>query len=450
MSDVTGYLLTLIGIYALGPLQFGYHIGELNTPQNVITCSSGAYDPMPSTLLNLPSCIPMDAVQYGTVVGVFPIGGLAGALVAGRIADRLGRRKACIYNSLFFVLGPVVMALAASTGALAFGRLLSGVSSGVAMVVVPIYLGEIAPPAARGSIGTVTQIACVVGILAANLLGLWLSSEPLWRLILLAGAFAGLAQAVLLLSTTESPKWVAAQTDNYAEAKRILQKLRERSDVEAEMKTWQSRDQDNDESVAGLLNDDDDRPISRRNRDYDNLTLLGLLRAPKYRRPILAAVIIQLANQATGVNAVIFYGVSVLSGLLPELSAWISVFIQVVNLVVTLLSARLIDHTGRRSLLLVSLLGMGLASLLLAVGLTHDVRILSALSAIGIVGAFGLGCGPIPFLLVGEFFDVEALGLAQSLSLAFNYVLTGCIGFFLYVPPSIACQRSQRRLLTCA
>ena len=432
MSDVTGYLLTLIFVYSLGPLQFGYHIGELNTPQDVISCSSAAYEPMPSSFAGvaLPSCVSMTSIEFGSVVGAFPIGGLVGALVAGRMADRIGRRKTCLYNTFLFTIGPVLMAFAAARWALVVGRLLVGVSSGVAMVVVPMYLGEIAPPNARGSIGTVTQIATVVGILIANVMGLYFAYEPMWRFVLLSGAIAGLAQAVLLVGTTESPKWLAAQEGSYAEAKHVLQRIRERSDVEAEMKTWQSRETA-DEAATGLL-DGSDPSIDQNNRTkHQHLTLAGFLRSPKYRRPILAAIIIQLANQATGVNAVIFYGVSVLSRLLPDLSAWISVLIQVVNLIVTLLSARLIDHTGRRSLLLLSLAGMALSSLLLAIGLTHDIRILSASSAIGIMAAFGLGCGPVPFLLVGEFFDVEALGIAQSLSLAFNYILTGCIGFFL-------------------
>lgn len=136
------------------------------------------------------------------------------------------------------------------------------------------------------------------------------------------------------------------------------------------------------------------------------------------------------ALTSQGTNAVIFYSTSILADLLPDLSAWISVGISIVNLVVTFFAAYLIDRTGRRILLLVSLVGMCTASLALAVGINHKLETLSAVAATMMIASFALGLGPIPFLLISEYFDVEVVGLAQSTGLSINWIATFCIGFF--------------------
>lgn len=126
----------------------------------------------------------------------------------------------------------------------------------------------------------------------------------------------------------------------------------------------------------------------------------------------------------------IFYSSSILAALLPDLSAWISVGISIVNFCVTLIAANLIEKAGRRVLLLFSLAGMAFSSLLLAYGLNANIKILSAVSATSIIASFALGLGPIPFLLISEFFDVEVVGFAQSFGLSINWITTFCIGFF--------------------
>lgn len=126
----------------------------------------------------------------------------------------------------------------------------------------------------------------------------------------------------------------------------------------------------------------------------------------------------------------IFYSSSILATLLPDLSAWISVGISVVNFCVTLIAANLIERAGRRTLLLFSLLGMAVSSLLLAYSLNANVKVLSAVAATSIIASFALGLGPIPFLLISEYFEVEALGIAQSFGLSINWITTFCIGFF--------------------
>ena len=142
-------------------------------------------------------------------------------------------------TSVFFIVGPAFEALSPNIGVMAFGRLLSGVGAGASVVVVPIYISEIAPPAEKGFFGAFTQIMCNVGILITQLLGYFLSHGQYWRIILAAGGAIGVAQSMGLLLSVESPKYVADQ-GNGTQAKRILRKIRgEGSDIEEEVSGWQ-------------------------------------------------------------------------------------------------------------------------------------------------------------------------------------------------------------------
>ena len=96
--------------------------------------------------------------------------------------------------TLFFVIGPAFEALAASIGVMCVGRLISGIGAGAAVVVVPIYISEIAPPKEKGLFGALTQIMINVGILLAQLLGYFLSKGNLWRIILAVSGFIGILQ----------------------------------------------------------------------------------------------------------------------------------------------------------------------------------------------------------------------------------------------------------------
>jgi MFS family permease len=141
-------------------------------------------------------------------------------------------------TTIFFAIGPVFEALSPSIGVMAFGRLLSGVGAGAAVVIVPLYISEISPPAQRGFFGAFTQIMCNVGILVAQLLGYFLSHDSYWRLILATGGLIGIAQALGLLLSVESPKYIA-ERGNIALAKKTLRKIRgEGADIDSEMSDW--------------------------------------------------------------------------------------------------------------------------------------------------------------------------------------------------------------------
>lgn len=235
-KDLTGYFLFILFTATLGPLLFGFHLAELNAPEDVIRCKKKSINASASS--TLPQCMPLDPAQWGLVSSIFTLGGLIGALSAGPVASRYGRLRCMHLTTIFFVIGPVFEALSPNTGVLALGRFLSGVGAGAAVVVVPIYISEIAPPAERGFFGAFTQIMCNVGILLTQLLGYFLSHDSMWRIILAVGGVVGLVQAIGLVLGVESPKWSADQGHPSA-AKKNLRKIRgSDANISEEISDW--------------------------------------------------------------------------------------------------------------------------------------------------------------------------------------------------------------------
>lgn len=161
-----------------------------------------------------------------------------GALSAATLAGKFGRLRAMQITTIFFAIGPVFEALSPSIAVMAFGRVLSGVGAGASVVIVPLYISEISPPAEKGFFGAFTQIMCNVGILITQLLGYFLSHDSYWRVILAIAGLIGLVQAAGLLLSVESPKYLAEQ-GNISLAKKTLRKIRgEDADIDDEMTNW--------------------------------------------------------------------------------------------------------------------------------------------------------------------------------------------------------------------
>lgn len=192
----------------------------------------------------------MDATQLGLVSSIFTLGGLLGALASGFLSARYGRLLVMRVNTILLALGPLAEALSPNIGALAFGRFVSGLGAGVSVVVVPIYISEIAPPGEKGFFGAFTQIMTNMGIFTTQLLGYFLSRGSLWRVILAVAGGIGVLQFLALFSAVDSPKWTA-ENGNARQAKIDLQKIRgEGVNIEEETAGWYGADDDDDDGES--------------------------------------------------------------------------------------------------------------------------------------------------------------------------------------------------------
>jgi sugar porter (SP) family MFS transporter len=370
----------------------------------------------------------MSEAEFAFLSSMFVVGGFLGAIFAGPVSTSYGRLLSMRITSCFFVLGSSLETLAGTVPIMSIGRLLAGVGAGASTVIVPLYISEVAPPKERGLFGSMTQVTINIGILVTQTLGYYLSRGSLWRIILAAGAGIGLVQGIGLCFVPESPAWLAAHKDPQR-AVRTLQRIRGHGNsIADEIEDWDTKTVEEEER---LLRD----PVSRRESTASKASIthigfFGVVRDPLYQPAIIAVIGIMFAQQFCGVNSIMMYSVSLLSGLLPISSSLLTIGISLVNLITTIACAPLADKIGRKACLLLSIAGMGSMSFCLALSLRWEIKILSAVSVLLFVAFFATGLGPVPFMMASELVGQEAVGATQSWCLAANYVATFIVAQF--------------------
>ena len=391
----------------------------------------------------------MNTDQFAVVSSMYTLGGLLGALAAGPLCNKFGRLPTMRLTTIFFIIGPIIESAAPNIGLLAFGRVLSGLGAGSAVVVVPIYISEVAPPKEKGLFGALTQIMVNAGIVIAQLLGYFLSKGNLWRIILAVAGGIGVFQLLALSLVPESPKWLAEHR-NPQHARHILRKLRGRKvDLDEEVKAWNVDSSREDIGTSPLVHFDDvnslqypaeeeslltappgSHPSSTPHAASDTVGIFSAFMHPNYRPAVIAVVAVMVSQQLTGINSIVMYSVSLLSSILPTEAALLTVGVCALNLVMTALCAPLSDKIGRKTCILLSIAGMGISSILLAIGIGEGVKVLAAIATLLFVASFAVGLGPVPFILANELVGPEAVGATQSWGLAANWIATFIVSQF--------------------
>ena len=176
------------------------------------------------------------------------------------------------------------------------------------------------------------------------------------------------------------------------------------------------------------------RPDGQRGMPKDtqqgSIGFLDVIRHPDHQKAIIAVIAVMLAQQLCGINSIIMYSVSLLTDLLPTTAGLITVAVGVLNLIATISFAPLADKLGRKTCILTSIAGMGINSILLAIGIIFRIKILSGVATLLFVASFGFGIGPIPFILASELVGPEAVGATQSWGLGANWIATFLVAQF--------------------
>lgn len=185
---------------------------------------------------------------------------------------------------------------------------------------------------------------------------------------------------------------------------------------------------------------DRDHPGPTRNASHpkqavenESVSIFKVLTDKHYNRAVFTVIVIMVAQQLCGINSIVMYGVSLLSELLSSSSALLNLFVALLNLVVTSACAPLVDKLGRKLCLGASAGGMALSSLLLAIGISRSIPVLSGIAVMAFVASFALGVGPVPFILSSELVGPEAVGATQSWALAANWLATFVVAQFFPV-----------------
>ncbi|XP_041701942.1 solute carrier family 2, facilitated glucose transporter member 1-like [Coregonus clupeaformis] len=391
-KGVTLQLMMAVGTAVIGSLQFGYNTGVINAPQKIIegflndTWNNRYSEPIPDTSLT---------TLWSISVAIFSVGGIFGSFSVGLFVNRLGRRNSMlIANVLAFIAAGFMgfSKLAASWEMLIIGRFIVGLYSGLSTGFVPIYVGEIAPTSLRGALGTLHQLGIVTGILMAQVFGMEsiMGNSTMWPFLLGFTFIPAVLQCILLPFCPESPRFLLINRNEELKAREVLEKLRGTEEVGADMQEMK----------------EEARQMMREKK----VTILELFRSPLYRQPIFIAIMLQLSQQLSGINAVFYYSTRIFEKAGVSQPVYATIGAGVVNTAFTVVSLFIVERAGRRSLHLTGLLGMAFSAVLMtvAMALLDQLPWMSYVSIVAIfsfVAFFEIGPGPIPWFIVAELFS---------------------------------------------
>lgn len=376
------------GITALGGLLFGYDTGVVSGALLFLRSSYGG----------------LDSFQEELVTSLLLVGAVIGALVAGRVADAIGRRPAILVTAVIFVVGVLLAAFAPAFPVLLVARLVIGLAVGSASMLVPLYIGEAAPPHIRGALVSLNQLAITTGILVSYLIDYGLADTRNWRLMLGLAAIPAILLFVGMLFQKESPHWLVKRGRD-DEARQVLSRLRYQSaDVEAEIAEVRQVSEIPTRGVSDLL--------------------------ARNVRPLLAVgVFLAIFQQITGINTVIYYAPSLLNdaGFGANAALLANVVNGAVNVGMTIVAIWLLDRVGRRKLLLSGTAGMAVGMFVTAISFTQGSNLKGALAITGVLGlliytgSFAIGLGPVFWLLIAEIYPLTIRGAAMSVATIANW-----------------------------
>jgi SP family sugar:H+ symporter-like MFS transporter len=411
----TKTVVSVASVAALGGFLFGYDSAVIN---GAVAAVGDEFSAGGATL--------------GFAVASALLGAAGGALSAGRIADRMGRLSVMKIAALLFLVSALGTGLAQDFWTFVVFRVVGGIGVGVASVIAPAYIAEIAPARIRGRLGSLQQLAIVTGIflslfvdfLLANAAGgsrevLWLGLEA-WRWMFLAMVVPAVVYGLLAMRIPESPRYLVA-SGKVEEARRVLSRL--------------VGDHGLDRTVA-RIQDTLEHETTPSWRDLKNA-------AGRIYPVVWIGLGLSIFQQFVGIN-VIFYYSNILweaVGFSESSSFVITVITSVVNIATTLIAIATVDRFGRKPLLLIGSVGMALTLATMAVifgtapvGPDGTPVLEGAAGPIALVAAnlfvvaFGMSWGPVVWVLLGELFPnrirAAALGLAAGGQWVANWLIT--------------------------
>jgi sugar porter (SP) family MFS transporter len=322
------------------------------------------------------------------VTTALTIGDIAGAIIAGALANSVGRKKSLTLVLVGYAVFAVLSATAVSLPVLVATRLLAGVAIGVSFVVVPVFVAESAPAAVRGSLLVAYQAANVFGAAVGYLSAYLLGGSHGWRWVLGLAALPAALVLPLLRQATETARWYLCN-GSPAEARLALQRGEPGRDVETDL------------TEIGLALDEDGRGSG---------ALTEMVRGP-YRRATAFVVLLGFFVQITGINAIISYGPRIFQalGLRGDFALLVlPALVQVSALIAVFASLMLVDRVGRRPILLSGIAMMIAANLVLICAFAFGAGSGGVLMLLGVFGVllfvlgFNAGFGPLACVYAGE------------------------------------------------
>ncbi|MDT4918485.1 MAG: hypothetical protein QOH89_3185 [Pseudonocardiales bacterium] len=355
----------------------------------------------------------------GYLVAGASLGAAAGALLAGPLTDRFGRRSLLIIDAGIYAAGAILSAITPNVGILMFARTLIGLAIGADSAIATAYIAEYAPSKRRGALGMLQQWMITIGILVSYLVALVIfkiwpdaASGSGWRWIFGLGAVPALFGLVLRFEMPESPRWLLRH-EKWDAAKGAFAKLGTEVSVDELRRT------------ADKLDSAERREERQRAKGW----------TPGVKRALGVVCGFFVFQQITGINVPLYFGPKLLG---PEFQSGsstvdtavagveVTLIMTAVNVAATYFAFRWIDNLGRRKLAFGGFAGMAVSAIVAAVGIgmLHGIPKLAVtmVGLDGFIAAFAIGVGGTGWLIQGEYFPTAIRGQAAAIGAAVDWV----------------------------
>ncbi len=346
------------------------------------------------------------------IVSWMMLGAAAGAIGAGWMSASLGRKRSLLVGSLVFVLASVLCGVAWSVEVLLIGRLILGVSIGILSFTAPLYLAEIAPENIRGAMVSLYQLMITIGIFLAFLSDTAFSYSGNWHWMLGVIAIPGALFFVGVFALPESPRWLMMR-GRKDQATKVLTKLR--GDPEVIKRE--------EEEIAEQLR------IPQRGWHM-------FLQNKNFRRSVGLGVLLQIVQQFTGMNVVMYYAPRIFQemGYHTEAQLWFTAVVGLTNVLATLIAIGLVDKWGRKPILYIGFtimaVGLGIVGTMMHLGIdTQGERIFTVAMLLVFIVGFAMSAGPLIWILCSEVQPIKGRDFGIACSTLTNWIANFVVGF---------------------
>jgi sugar porter (SP) family MFS transporter len=350
--------------------------------------------------------------QQELVTTAVVLGEIAGAVGAGVLANAIGRQRSMVLVAVGYAIFALAGAISVSVPMLLAARLLLGLTIGVSVVVVPVFVAESAPAKVRGSLLVAYQVATVLGIIAGYLTAYLLADSHSWRWMLALAALPATLVTLLLLRMPDTARWYLFK-GRVGDARQALQQVEpDNSDVEREL-----------------------AEISDALAEESGGRFTEMLRRP-YLRATVFVIALGFFIQITGINAIVYYSPRLFEamGFHGDFALLVlPAMVQAAALAAVLGSLVLVDRLGRRPILL-SGIGMMIAADVMLIGVfaTHAAAVFGFIGVLLFTFAFTFGFGALVWVYAGESFPSRLRSMGSSAMLTANLVANAVVaGVFL-------------------
>lgn len=385
------YILFIALSAALGGLLFGYDTAVI----------SGAIG-------NLTEYFHLTPIETGWAISSALVGCLIGAFFSDYLSNRFGRKTTMIITAILFILNSVGTALPNSFTMFVIFRIVGGIGVGIASMVVPMYIAEIAPPKRRGALVGNYQLAIVIGIVVVYFVNYFIALQGDahwnlnigWRWMFGSEIIPSILFLFFIFLIPESPRWLF-QKGETSKAIGVLEKLNAPED-------------------ALLVRTEIENSLQREDKNqWKHLV------NPIFKKALFVGIGLSILQQLTGINAILYYAPEIFKSLgsSTDVSLLETSILGVVNLIFTLLAIRLVDRMGRKPLLYMGSIGMTIALAAVGLFIYYDAVgnwVLPFLLLF--MASYSISWGPIVWVLLSEIFPSKIRSLALAISVFIQWV----------------------------